>query len=38
MVTNPLYSQDRQHILIPEGSFLLGDVQKVGKRVFMAVW
>jgi len=30
MVTNPLYSQDRQHMLIPEGSFLLGDVQKVG--------
>ena len=29
MVTNPVYSQDRQHVLIPEGSFLLGDVQKV---------
>lgn len=29
MVTNPVYSQDRQHILIPEGSFILGDVQKV---------
>ncbi len=29
MVTNPIYSQDRQHVLIPEGTFLLGDVQKV---------
>ena len=29
MVTDPVYNQDRQHILIPEGSFLLGDVQKV---------
>ncbi len=29
MVTNPVYSQDRQHLLIPEGSFILGDVQKV---------
>jgi type IV secretion system protein VirB10 len=29
MVTNPVYSQDRQHILIPEGTFILGDVQKV---------
>jgi type IV secretion system protein TrbI len=30
MVTTPVYSQDRQHLLIPEGSFILGDVQKVG--------
>jgi type IV secretion system protein TrbI len=29
MVTNPIYSQDRQHMLIPEGAFILGDVQKV---------
>jgi type IV secretion system protein VirB10 len=29
MVSNPAYSQDRQHVLIPEGTFLLGDVQKV---------
>ena len=29
MVTNPTYSQDRQHVLIPEGTFLLGGVQKV---------
>ena len=29
MLTNPVYSQDRQHVLIPAGTFLLGDVQKV---------
>ena len=29
MVANPIYSQDRQHLLIPEGTFILGDVQKV---------
>lgn len=29
MVTNPVYSRDRQRILIPEGTFVLGDVQKV---------
>jgi type IV secretion system protein VirB10 len=29
MVTDAVYSQDRQHLLIPEGTFLLGDVQKV---------
>jgi type IV secretion system protein VirB10 len=30
MVTNPIYSQDRQHLLIPEGAFILGEAQKVG--------
>ena len=29
MVTNPVYSHDRQHVVIPEGTFVLGDVQKV---------
>src|SRR6266568_4926746 len=29
MVTNPVYSRDRQHVLIPEGTFVLGDVQRV---------
>ena len=29
MVTNPVYSQDRQHVLVPEGTFILGGVQKV---------
>ena len=29
MVSNPVYSHDGQHVLIPEGSFILGDVKKV---------
>ena len=29
MVSNPVYSQDRQHVLIPAGTFILGDTQKV---------
>ena len=29
MVTDPIYSQDRQHVLIPAGTFLLGSVEKV---------
>jgi type IV secretion system protein TrbI len=29
MVTNPVYSHDRQHVLIPEGTFGLGETSKV---------
>ena len=29
MVTNPLYSQDRQRVLIPQGTIVLGEAQKV---------
>ena len=29
MVTNPVYSRDRQHVLIPAGTFILGNAQKV---------
>ncbi|MGH9617886.1 MAG: TrbI/VirB10 family protein, partial [Acidobacteriaceae bacterium] len=29
MVTNPVYSRDGQHVLIPAGTFILGNVQKV---------
>jgi type IV secretory pathway VirB10-like protein len=29
MVTNPVCSRDRQHVLIPEGTFILGNAQKV---------
>jgi type IV secretion system protein VirB10 len=29
MVTNPVYSRDRQHVLIPEGSNILGEVRPV---------
>lgn len=30
MVANPVYSRDRQHVLIPAGTFILGSTQKVG--------
>ena len=29
MVSNPVYNHDGQHVLIPAGSFILGEVQKV---------
>lgn len=29
MVTNPVYSHDRQHVLIPEGSNIMGEVRAV---------
>ena len=29
MVTNPVYSHDRQHVLIPEGTFVLGETSRV---------
>jgi len=29
MVTNPVYSHDRQHVLVPEGTFVLGEISKV---------
>jgi type IV secretory pathway VirB10-like protein len=29
MITNPVYSEDRQYVLIPAGTFILGDTQKV---------
>jgi type IV secretory pathway VirB10-like protein len=29
MVTNPVYSHDRQHVLIPDGSNILGEVKPV---------
>jgi len=29
MVTNSIYSHDRQHVLIPEGTFALGETSKV---------
>jgi type IV secretion system protein VirB10 len=30
MVSSPVYSRDRQHVLIPEGTFVLGEAEKVG--------
>jgi type IV secretory pathway VirB10-like protein len=29
MVTNPVFSHDRQHVLIPEGTFILGEVKRI---------
>jgi type IV secretion system protein TrbI len=29
MVTNPIYSHDRQHVLVPEGTVVLGETTKV---------
>ncbi len=34
LVTNPVYSHDRQHILIPEGSVILGESRKIGQAGF----
>ncbi len=30
LVSNPLYSHDRQHILIPDGAIVLGEAKKIG--------
>jgi type IV secretion system protein VirB10 len=34
MVTNPIYSHDRQHVLIPEGTVVLGEARKIGAAGF----
>jgi type IV secretion system protein VirB10 len=30
LVSNPIYSHDRQHVLIPEGTIALGEARKIG--------
>lgn len=30
LVSNPLYSHDRQHVLIPDGTIALGEAKKIG--------
>jgi type IV secretion system protein TrbI len=30
LVSNPVYSHDRQHMLIPEGTIVLGEAKKIG--------
>ena len=30
LVSNPLYSHDRQHVLIPDGTVVLGEAKKIG--------
>ncbi len=34
LVSNPVYSHDRQHILIPEGTIVLGEAKKIGSSGF----
>jgi len=34
MVTQPFYSHDRQHVLVPEGSKIVGDTKKIGREGF----
>ena len=34
LVSNPLYSHDRQHILIPDGTIVLGEAKKIGSAGF----
>ncbi len=34
LVSNPIYSHDRQHVLIPEGTIVLGEAKKIGAAGF----
>jgi type IV secretory pathway VirB10-like protein len=34
LVSNPLYSHDRQHVIIPEGTVVLGEAKKIGSAGF----
>jgi type IV secretion system protein TrbI len=34
LVSNPLYSHDRQHVLIPDGTIALGEARKIGAAGF----
>ena len=34
LVSNPLYSHDHQHVLIPEGTVVLGEAKKIGAAGF----
>ena len=34
LVSNPVYSHDRQHVLIPEGTVVLGEAKKIGAAGF----
>src|SRR5258708_33928299 len=33
LVSNPLYSHDHQHVIIPEGTVVLGEAKKIGAAV-----
>ena len=34
LVSNPVYSHDRQHVLIPDGTIVLGEARKIGAAGF----
>jgi type IV secretion system protein TrbI len=34
LVTNPVYSHDHQHVLIPDGTVVLGETRKIGNAGF----
>jgi type IV secretion system protein VirB10 len=34
LVSNPFYSQDHQHVLIPDGTIVLGEAKKIGSAGF----
>jgi len=34
LVSNPLYSHDHQHVIIPEGTIVLGEAKKIGAAGF----
>ena len=34
LVSNPMYSHDRQHVIIPEGTVVLGEAKKIGAAGF----
>jgi type IV secretion system protein VirB10 len=34
LVSNPVYSHDRQHVLVPEGTIVLGEARKIGSAGF----
>lgn len=34
LVSNPVYSHDRQHVLIPEGTIVFGEARKIGSAGF----
>jgi type IV secretion system protein VirB10 len=34
LVSNPLYSHDHQHVLIPEGTVVIGEAKKIGSAGF----
>jgi type IV secretory pathway VirB10-like protein len=34
LVSNPVYSHDRQHVIIPEGTIVLGEARKIGSAGF----